>query len=153
MGEPRVWNLRDKHRVRIPRSAVYCGRGTPYGNPFIAGQHGSREHVIKRFVEEVLPTLDVSALRGKHLLCWCAPLPCHCDHILLKANSIGYEEGDICGRHGCPGIMEIEIPYCSCATGGAPCHGCMMGIHCPVCGIYSGPDGDAYYCGGEFYYD
>lgn len=86
MSEPKVWNLRDKHRVRIPRDAVYCGRGTPWGNPFIAGTHGSRVHVIKRFVEEVLPDLDVSALRGKHLLCWCKPLPCHCDHILEKAN-------------------------------------------------------------------
>lgn len=85
--EPSVWNLRDKHRIAIPRGAVYCGRGSPYGNPFIAGTHGSRDTVIRKFVEQVLPDLDVSALRGKHLICWCAPLPCHCDHILEKANA------------------------------------------------------------------
>ncbi len=88
MATPKVWNLRDKHKVTIPRDAVYCGRRSPYGNPFIAGTHGSREHVIKRFVEEVLPDLDVSKLRGKDLVCWCAPLPCHCDHILVKANPV-----------------------------------------------------------------
>ncbi len=84
---PKVWNLRDKFRVAIPRGAVYCGRGSPYGNPYEAGVHGSRGVVISKFVEHVLPELDVAALRGKHLLCWCAPLPCHCDHILVKANA------------------------------------------------------------------
>ncbi len=29
----------------------------------------------------------MSRLRGKHLLCWCAPLRCHCDAILKKANA------------------------------------------------------------------
>ena len=83
---PKVYNLRDKERVRIPRDAVYVGRGTPYGNPFVAGLHGSRETVIRKFVEQVLPTLDVSALRGKDLVCWCDPLPCHGHAILEKAN-------------------------------------------------------------------
>lgn len=83
---PHVYNLRTKHRIPIPRGTVYCGRGSPYGNPFIAGQHGSRDHVCNRFEEEVLPDLDVSALTGKNLVCWCAPLRCHCDAILEKAN-------------------------------------------------------------------
>jgi hypothetical protein len=85
--EPRIWNIRDKHRIPIPRGVVYCGRGTPYGNPFVGGIHGSRATVIRRFNEEVLPDLDVTALRGKHLLCWCVPLPCHCEGILAKANA------------------------------------------------------------------
>lgn len=79
---PRVWNRHNEH----PAGAVYCGRGTPYGNPFEIGTHGTRDFCIKRFVREVLPTLDVSDLRSKHLLCSCAPKPCHCDPILLKAN-------------------------------------------------------------------
>jgi hypothetical protein len=87
MTEPRIWNLRDKHRITIPRGAVYCGRGSPYGNPYVAGTHGSRDMVIAKFNEFVLPDLDVSALRGKHLLCWCKPLRCHCDGILIKANA------------------------------------------------------------------
>jgi hypothetical protein len=89
-AEPRVWNLRDKHRNPPPRGAVYCGRGTPYGNPYIAGQHGSRDTVIDKFEKFVLPDLDVSRLRGKHLLCWCKPLRCHCDSILQKANDDGH---------------------------------------------------------------
>lgn len=88
---PKVYNLRDKHRISIPRDAVYCGRGTPYGNPFIGGQHGSRETVIRKFVEQVLPDLDVSALRGKDLVCWCVPLPCHCNSILKKANTMNID--------------------------------------------------------------
>lgn len=84
---PRIYNLRDKHRISIPRDAVYCGRGTPYGNPFIGGTHGSRARVIERFKNEVLPDLDVSALRGKDLVCWCVPLPCHCESIMEKANA------------------------------------------------------------------
>jgi hypothetical protein len=82
---PRVWN---KHGPGdYPASAVYIGRGSDYGNPFKIGQHGDRAEVIRRFEREVLPNLDVSALRGKHLLCFCAPKVCHGDAILRKANS------------------------------------------------------------------
>jgi hypothetical protein len=49
-------------------------------------KEGDRDQVCDRF-ERVLPTLDVSSLRGKDLVCWCAPLRCHCDAILRKANT------------------------------------------------------------------
>jgi hypothetical protein len=81
MSSPLIYNLRDKHRVAIPRGAVYCGRGSPYGNPYIGGTHGSRGTVIRKFEELVLPYLDVSALTGCDLVCWCWPLPCHCEPI------------------------------------------------------------------------
>jgi uracil-DNA glycosylase len=80
---PRVLN---KHRDVIHASAVYCGRGSPYGNPFVVGRDGNRDEVCNRFEAEILPTLDVSGLRGKDLVCFCAPLRCHCDAILRKAN-------------------------------------------------------------------
>lgn len=83
---PRVWNLRDKKNPP-PKGAVYIGRGTPWGNPYIGGKHGSRETVIRKFAEHVLPDLDVSKLKGKHLVCWCDPLPCHGHLLLQKANS------------------------------------------------------------------
>lgn len=67
-------------------SSVYCGRGSPWGNPFIIGKHGDRDQVCDRFEAEVLPNLDVSSLRGKNLICYCAPKRCHCDSILKKAN-------------------------------------------------------------------
>jgi hypothetical protein len=80
---PQVLNKR-KHG--IPAGAVYCGRGTGYGNPFKMRSEEDRDFVCDQFEMHVLPTLDVSALKGKDLVCWCAPLRCHCDAILKKAN-------------------------------------------------------------------
>jgi hypothetical protein len=80
---PKVYN---KHRSPYPPNAVYCGRGSPYGNPFVIGRDGDRDEVCDKFEREILPTLDVTALRGKNLLCFCAPKRCHCDAILRKAN-------------------------------------------------------------------
>jgi len=31
-------------------------------------------------------TLNLGELRGKDLICWCAPLPCHADILLELAN-------------------------------------------------------------------
>ena len=84
MGDPKVLNRR--HGVPPP-GAVYVGRGSPWGNPFQIGRDGDRATVIERFRCEVLPTLDVSALRGKALVCYCAPLPCHADLLLAKSNA------------------------------------------------------------------
>lgn len=82
---PAVFN---KHHRNAPNKAVYCGRGSPYGNPFVIGVDGDRDQVCDRFEREILPTLDVSALRGKDLICYCAPARCHCDAILKKANAL-----------------------------------------------------------------
>ena len=81
---PKVLNKR-RASVLSP-NAVYCGRGSPYGNPFVIGRDGNRDEVCDKFEREILPTLDVTALRGKNLLCYCAPKRCHCDAILRKAN-------------------------------------------------------------------
>jgi Domain of unknown function (DUF4326) len=77
----------NKRHVGIPAGAVYIGRGSPWGNPFKIGEDGTRDEVCDRFEREVLPALDVSALRGKDLVCFCAPRRCHGDAILRKANS------------------------------------------------------------------
>jgi hypothetical protein len=81
---PRVLN---KRRDVIPNGAVYCGRPSKWGNPFKIGRDGDRDTVCDRFEREILPTLDVSELRGKDLVCHCAPERCHCDAILRKANN------------------------------------------------------------------
>jgi len=88
---PRVFN---KFHCDAPSGAVYCGRGSPQGNPFVigvwwkaAGRKMTRDDVCDRFKAEVLPELDVEALRGKDLVCFCKPKRCHCDDILIKANS------------------------------------------------------------------
>jgi hypothetical protein len=36
---------------------------------------------------EILPELDVADLKGYDLLCFCKPQRCHCDSILIKANT------------------------------------------------------------------
>jgi len=81
---PAVYN---KRTGVYPGNAVYCGRGSPWGNPFVIGKDGSRDEVCNRFEAEVLPKLDVTPLRGKDLLCFCKPARCHCDAILLRANT------------------------------------------------------------------
>lgn len=80
---PRVLN---KHKDVIPPDAVYVGRGSPWGNPFRVGLDGPRSVVIKRFEKEVLPHLDLGPLRGKDLVCFCAPKACHATALMKAAN-------------------------------------------------------------------
>lgn len=80
---PKVLN---KHRDGIPEGAVYVGRGSPWGNPFRMYGEKSRDHVCDRFETETLPTLDLTKLRGKDLVCFCAPKRCHADALLREAN-------------------------------------------------------------------
>jgi hypothetical protein len=80
---PKVFNI---HHKDCPSDAVYCGRGSPYGNPYVIGKDGDRDGVCDLFEQNVLPTLNVSALWGKDLKCFCKPKRCHCDAILVKAN-------------------------------------------------------------------
>ena len=77
---PRVYNK----RAGYPADAVYIGRGSPWGNPFVIGRDGDRETCIEKFKFHTLPTLDVRPLIGKSLVCFCAPRACHGD-LLLKA--------------------------------------------------------------------
>lgn len=74
-------------------NAVFCGRGGPWGNPFVIGKDGNRDDVCNKFEREMLPKLDVALLRGRDLLCFCKPARCHCDSILRKANDSTREEG------------------------------------------------------------
>lgn len=72
--------------------AMYCGRPSVFGNPFVIGKDGSREEVIRKYEVYLKknPQLIARAkkeLRGKDLICWCAPLACHCDVLLKIANS------------------------------------------------------------------
>lgn len=83
MPAHRVYNI---NRGDAPAGAVYIGRGSPYGNHFAIGPCGTRDEVIRKFECSQLPDMDVSALTGRDLLCYCAPEACHGDPILLKAN-------------------------------------------------------------------
>lgn len=80
---PKVHN---KYHRTAPHDAVFIGRGSPWGNPFVIGQHGTRSEVIERYLNETMPTLDLAPLRGKHLVCFCKPQACHGDLLLAAAN-------------------------------------------------------------------
>jgi hypothetical protein len=84
-----VSGVYNKHHRNAPADAVYIGRGSPWGNPFKIGQHGTREQVIERYRREVLPRLDLRPLVGKSLVCFCAPAACHGDVLLAAAAALG----------------------------------------------------------------
>lgn len=85
---PRVFN---KNRETYPRGAIYIGRGSLWGNPFRVGVDGSRDEVIDRYEQEVLPGLDLGDLRGHDLVCFCAPQRCH-GHSILREIERRYGE-------------------------------------------------------------
>lgn len=77
-------NAADYPRGGWPEGAVYVGRGTAWGNPYRVGYGVTREDAIQRFrayAERMIRlTPDwLEPLRGKSLVCHCAPLPCHAD--------------------------------------------------------------------------
>lgn len=83
----RVHNMRNSK----PSNSVYIGRPSIWGNPFVIGRDGDREQVIEKYRRwlESNPALVARAkteLKGKNLVCWCAPLPCHGDVLLSLAN-------------------------------------------------------------------
>jgi len=82
------------------RAAVYIGRGSPLGNPYVLGQDGTRAEVVEKYrkwlVKKLIhrdPIVEVAfrKLRPEDtLMCYCAPEPCHGDVI-----KVFYEE--LCG--------------------------------------------------------
>jgi hypothetical protein len=86
---PKVLN---KSRDGIPNGAVYVGRPTKWGNPFVIGIDGDRDEVIAKHKEWFMAKcagsydFDPEELRGKDLVCWCAPAACHADVLLRWAN-------------------------------------------------------------------
>ncbi len=83
---PKVLN---KKRDIIPKDAVYVGRPSEFGNPFAIGRDGTREEVIEMFRQWLLKSTlmdEIHRLKGKDLVCWCAPQACHADILLDIAN-------------------------------------------------------------------
>lgn len=84
---PKVYNKRDPN---VPRDAIYVGRPSIFGNPFIIGKHGTRSEVIEKYRLYLLSKKhlleQLTILTGKDLVCWCAPQPCHADILLKLAN-------------------------------------------------------------------
>ena len=86
----------------VPAGAVYVGRPTKWGNPYshLTGTLakftvGSRDEAVDAYEQALLKKFQrdpdakarlQAALKGKDLVCWCAPARCHADVLLKYAN-------------------------------------------------------------------
>ncbi|HYG27136.1 MAG TPA: DUF4326 domain-containing protein [Caulobacteraceae bacterium] len=78
----------------VPAGAVYVGRPTQWGNPFAMRTESERALVVRRFEQYAAQRLVrergwLEPLRGKDLVCWCAPRACHADVLARLANGSG----------------------------------------------------------------
>lgn len=85
MNTPIVLN---RKKSGLPEKSVYIGRPSLFGNPFIEGIDGTRDEVINQFEQYILSKPHLIEFgrkhyKGRNLVCWCKPKPCHGD-ILLK---------------------------------------------------------------------
>jgi len=85
---PLVYNI---NQDNIPDPKVYIGRGSPYGNPFKRGIDGTKTEVIDKYIDYVESNKELKKkfqkeLRGKNLVCFCKPKPCHGDYLLSISN-------------------------------------------------------------------
>lgn len=63
---------------------VYVDRTSPWGNPFVLNADGDRDQVCDSYAAHYLPhkpslQAKLASLKGKGLVCHCAPLRCHAD--------------------------------------------------------------------------
>ena len=73
---------------------VYIGRPSQFSNPYEIGRDGNRLMVLAKYrmyladrmITDPRFSMDVMALKGKTLGCWCAPAACHGDILLEVAN-------------------------------------------------------------------
>ena len=92
---------------RMPAGAVYVGRPTKWGNPFVVGRDGTAAECLQMYTalaggllcltsrasvasqEKARAAMEAARreLRGKDLACWCAlGRPCHAGVLLEIAN-------------------------------------------------------------------
>jgi Domain of unknown function (DUF4326) len=69
---------------------VYVGRPSKWGNPYLIGRDGDRQMVIEKhkawIVQQPALMAALHELRGKDLVCWCAPEACHAETLRDLAN-------------------------------------------------------------------
>lgn len=85
----RVFN---KKRELYPPDAVYVGRPSPWGNPFVMMTENDRNQVCDKFEAYARERLRrepdwLEPLKGKDLVCYCSPKRCHADTLLILANA------------------------------------------------------------------
>lgn len=81
-------NILNRHTLQSwPPGAVYIGRGTALGNPYVIGEHGDRDDVCDQYNDWLAFQINsgnpavITALMGLRdnsaLVCSCAPARCH----------------------------------------------------------------------------
>jgi hypothetical protein len=92
MSEPRRYQRKRTIGADIPADAVYVGRPTIWGNPFVVGTTiaPTAEVAVELFRHHMTVGegrhLPIHELRGKSLICWCRlDAACHADVLLLLA--------------------------------------------------------------------
>lgn len=111
MRAPRRIQRKRTRGWQMPKNAIYIGRPSPWANPYKIGSNAlnvfvhdgnrilaeiprgdgaldqARRIAVDLFQEHVAPRLDVIALRGADLACWCPEgAVCHGDPLLVLAN-------------------------------------------------------------------
>lgn len=88
-----VLRVLNKRRDGVPPGAVYVGRPTKWGNPFVERRDGTRAEIVAKYRAWIVQQPHLMAalheLRGRDLVCWCHPLPCHACVLLELANEPG----------------------------------------------------------------
>jgi hypothetical protein len=85
-----MFTVHNKYKSTAPNDAVYIGRPTKWGNPFVIGRDGTRQQVVQKYKDYILSNQSllsqINELRGKDLVCFCAPQQCHGDVLIELAN-------------------------------------------------------------------
>jgi len=90
---------------RKPADAIFVGRPSKWGNPYIIGQHVSTNaEAVAAYAKWLManPTLmnDLHELSGKPLMCWCSlSEPCHGDVLLSLASLPSHKPPDANAGH------------------------------------------------------
>ena len=79
----------------VPAGAIRIGRGSPWGNPFRIPFDGDPAEVLAKHERWLAEQPDLlrafDELKGRDLVCDCAPLPCHGD-LLLRLAAMSHDE-------------------------------------------------------------
>lgn len=119
----------NKRHGNAPADAVYVGRPTRWGNPFVVGRDGERGECAELYRNylwtspELLEALP--ELFDRDLICWCKPRACHADHLLEAAawakahpfelgqriHDLVRDHGETCGCDDCTTNLLAQAAY------------------------------------------
>jgi len=89
----------NRYKIKNTPNTIFCGRGSPLGNPFPINTFQGRDDVCELYIDwfnlnlrhpeniqgfhKQLHTIEAMARKHPiiHLECYCAPKRCHCETI------------------------------------------------------------------------